>query len=487
MRLAPALLLLLGGCSETKFSQLTQEDLFQQNRLNTVDVLIVIDNSCSMIEEQKNLGNNFASFIRIFDEAEVDWQIGVVTTDVLDTENAAGRLIGGDDEIVIADPDARVVDSVAYDRAWPLGPGVVMALDPTWNASAQNDSLDHWCVATAATPGAANDGCGGDGPGVDSRSSVVITEFLADPDTVPDDEGEWVELTNVTAEDIDLSGWILGDRGRNAFVIPDGTTLPAGAAQVFGRTEGVAAGAVATGAEFTLNNHDLFLTRDTEGPAEIFAEMVAQGTSGTGLEMGLEAARLALSEPLLSGENAGFVREEANLSVLVVSDEEDSSPDPVDDYLNDMSWVKGEDAFRDHSRFNLSGVVGDTPPEFDGEPSCSSANGNATYGSRYVYAANATEGLLESICAEDFAPIVENLGLTLSGLIAEFALSRVPDIDSLKVSLYAEADESTKLQDLTLGTEFSYDEVENSLVFDLGFLPDSQQYILAEYRVQSGT
>jgi len=342
-------------------------------------------------------------------------------------------------------------------------------------------------VATTATPGAANDGCVGGGTGADARSSVIVTEFLADPDGVPDDEGEWVELTNVSDADVDLSGYFLADNGRNSFVIPDGTILAAGAAQVFGRTEGVAAGAIATGADLTLNNHDLYLTQGTEGPAEIFAEMVAQGTSGTGLEMGLEAARLALTEPLLSGENAGFVREEANLSVLVVSDEEDSSPDPVDDYLNDLTWVKGESAFRDAARFNLSGVVGDTPPEFDGQPSCTSTNGNATYGSRYVYAANATEGLLESICAEDFAPIVENLGLTLSGLVAEFALSRVPDLESLAVSLYAEADESTKLRDLTLDTDFSYDEVENSIVFDLGFLPDSQQYILAEYRVQSGT
>ncbi len=484
---AGLMLLLLVGCSETKFSQLTQEDLFQQNPLNTVDVLIVVDNSCSMIEEQTKLGGNFDSFIQYFDAADVNWQIGVVTTDVLDTERFAGRLIGGDDEIVLADADNRALDEVSYDRSWPLAEGVVFSLDPTYYSASENDSADHWCIDAAASPGSTNTGCGGTGDGASDRlSPVIITEFLADPADVPDDQGEWVELTNVSAAEVDLSGYILRDNGRNAFVIPDGTVLAAGASAVFGRTEKTVAGAIAVGTDFTLNNNLLYLTRETEGASEIFAEMVAQGTSGSGLEMGLEGARLAVTEPLLSGENAGFVREEANLSILIVSDEEDSSPDPVDTYLNDYTMVKGEEAYRDHGRFNLSAVVGDTPPDFDGEPSCSSANGNAAYGSRYVYAANRTEGLLDSICADDFSPIVEQLGLTLSGLQSEFALSRVPDLDTLEVSFYADTTDESKLQDLTIDVDFSYIEESNSILFENDQVPASQVYILAEYRVQSG-
>ena len=40
---------------------------------------------------------------------------------------------------------------------------------------------------------------------------------------------------------------------------------------------------------------------------KIFEEMVVVGTSGSGIEMGLEAAYRALSEPLISNENSGFL------------------------------------------------------------------------------------------------------------------------------------------------------------------------------------
>ena len=56
-----------------------------------------------------------------------------------------------------------------------------------------------------------------------------------------------------------------------------------------------------------------------------FLVSVNQGASGSGSERGFEAVQTALTEPLLSGENAGFLRDEAALTVIVVSDEDDDS------------------------------------------------------------------------------------------------------------------------------------------------------------------
>jgi hypothetical protein len=56
-----------------------------------------------------------------------------------------------------------------------------------------------------------------------------------------------------------------------------------------------------------------------------FQRNVFVGVCGSGREQGLEAARLALSEPLVSGANAGFVRRGARLVVVIVSDEDDCS------------------------------------------------------------------------------------------------------------------------------------------------------------------
>jgi hypothetical protein len=484
---------ILLACNEQNYSTIDQEDFFQQQRINTVDVLLVVDNSCSMAEEQNKLATNFDSFIQYFSDADVSWQIGVVTTDTVDPK-FSGHLIGGDDELILSRADGTVVDEVDYDRNWPVAPGAVFSLDPSWATAVSNDSFDHWCVLTTSTPGAANPSCAAtQGNGPDPRyGEVIVSEFVPDPDGVSDDQGEWLELTNLSDADVDLSGWTLSDHGRNRYTFPEGSTIAASGTLVLARStdtsqNGGIDAQLALGADFTLNNHDLFLTRDTEGASEIFSEMVAQGTSGSGIEMGLEGPRMALMEPDQVAYNAGFVRDDANLSILVVSDEEDSSPLSVNEYLRDFADIKGPDAYRDHARMNVSSVVGDKPPKFEGEPSCSSANGEATYGSRYVYAAEQTNGLIDSICDEDFSPIVAQLGLTLSGLNVEFALSRVPAEGSLKVSIYDSPDESSKVKDLTVDVDYTYVPERNSILFQSDQVPKSEQYIKASYKIKSGT
>ncbi len=57
------------------------------------DVLLVVDNSCSMMDKQTALGNNFASLTAYATVAAVDWQLGVVTSDAFDP--TAGQLIAG--------------------------------------------------------------------------------------------------------------------------------------------------------------------------------------------------------------------------------------------------------------------------------------------------------------------------------------------------------------------------------------------------------
>ena len=109
--------LFLSGCTEYEYTSKLKKDVFQQSRKNTVDILLVVDDSCSMIEEQSKLSTNFDSFISVFQQADVDWQIGVVTTDTYYKE-VPGTLIGGDDEIILASPDGAALDSVKWDREW---------------------------------------------------------------------------------------------------------------------------------------------------------------------------------------------------------------------------------------------------------------------------------------------------------------------------------------------------------------------------------
>lgn len=58
------------------------EDVFEQLETPEVDILFVIDNSCSMSAEQASLTNNFQSFLSFADAQALDYQIAVVSTDV---------------------------------------------------------------------------------------------------------------------------------------------------------------------------------------------------------------------------------------------------------------------------------------------------------------------------------------------------------------------------------------------------------------------
>ncbi len=56
-------------------------DEFIQEGNNQTDILWVVDNSCSMIEEQGQLADDFSNFISIVDAEAVDYHIAAVTTD----------------------------------------------------------------------------------------------------------------------------------------------------------------------------------------------------------------------------------------------------------------------------------------------------------------------------------------------------------------------------------------------------------------------
>jgi len=234
---------------------------------------------------------------------------------------------------------------------------------------------------------------------------------------------------------------------------------------------------------FTLNNAVKILSPDIEGAEEIFSEMVAVGVTGSGIEAGLEGAYLALSEPLLSGDNAGFLRQAANLAIIILSDENDYSGRPVDEYLMYWKGLKGDAAWRDNSVVNLSAVVGSDPPAYEGEPSCQSSTGLAAFGLRYVDLAARTDGSIESICDDDFTPIAAELGLTASGLQVEFALSQLPIEESIVVQHFETNDQRSLIGDLELGVDCTYDPDKNAIVFRPDQVLPSETWLVVEYKV----
>lgn len=66
----------------------------------------------------------------------------------------------------------------------------------------------------------------------------------------------------------------------------------------------------------------------------------AMTVSGSGFEKPFAAVQLALSEPLRSGVNAGFFRENAGLAVFILTDAEDQSPGTATDFVSFIQGLK---------------------------------------------------------------------------------------------------------------------------------------------------
>lgn len=78
--------LLFTGCggdpsfSLTSVNEKLDQDI-ESTQISKVDILWVIDNSISMQKAQKSLATNFKSFISNFSDKDLDFQLGVVSTD----------------------------------------------------------------------------------------------------------------------------------------------------------------------------------------------------------------------------------------------------------------------------------------------------------------------------------------------------------------------------------------------------------------------
>jgi hypothetical protein len=161
-----------------------------------------------------------------------------------------------------------------------------------------------------------------------------------------------------------------------------------------------------------------FLTGETENLVEVFNENAQLGVMGSGMEQGLENARLAFRDSRLEGVNEGFYRSDAVLVLIFVSDEDDQSNREVSEYLEFFDELK----YGDKRRIQMNAIAGDVP---DG---CETA----VSGSRYAEVVEATGGIFESICQEDLG--MPSMGEVLSGYKSAFQLVHEPyDPDEIVV------------------------------------------------------
>lgn len=210
-------------------------------------------------------------------------------------------------------------------------------------------------------------------------------------------------------------------------------------------------------------------------PSAVFASNISFTLVGGSAadESGLRAAEQALSAPVVFGHNAGFLRQDAVLSIIFISDEPDQSSGSVDFYINFFLSIKG---FRNTNLFSASAITAPTPPG-----SCSGPGGSATAEGRYLAAAERTGGVFQSICTADWSRSLEDLSTTAFGFKSRFFLTNQPVISTLKVFI----DDSELPQTASAGTvNWTYDFATNSVNFAPYATPEPGADIRVEYSAE---
>ena len=200
-------------------------------------------------------------------------------------------------------------------------------------------------------------------------------------------------------------------------------------------------------------NYTVIDSTTPNGAAE-FEANCALGTGGFWVEQGLHYGYEALVDAQNNNPpNQGFWRDEALLLVIYVSDEADGSGD----WSTYLSYYQGMKA--DPDDVYLSAICGT-----DGvnAVSCWGPGGSADPGYGYVDVANATGGILSSICEADWSQTMSEVGwLASANVIDTFELSEDAIQGSIEVSVNGVA----------VPSGWVFDEPTNSIVFDPAAVP----------------
>jgi hypothetical protein len=210
-----------------------------------------------------------------------------------------------------------------------------------------------------------------------------------------------------------------------------------------------------------------YIDEETENPTSIFTSMAAMGTAGHFDEKGREAAYAAL-ELKKDGYNVGFLRDDASLHVVVISDENDHSDTPaIGEFVNYLTTLKWSE-----DMVTFSSIV--SP-----DPVCPDAS---EVGAEYSAVTNAVGGIHWSICSTEWGALLEQLGIQASGLKREYFLSALPVPDSITVSVVEGGVTYTFLEgDVEAGGDWTYNSTRNSVTFN-EYVPGALAEVYVEYK-----
>ncbi len=193
----------------------------------------------------------------------------------------------------------------------------------------------------------------------------------------------------------------------------------------------------------------------TNNASAVFQQTVLLELNPAFVEQGFEAAYTALSNPKRRMENRGFLRSDASLTVILITDEPDQSP---------RSFPFYEDFLRNLKRGREKTKVRALRIKADGSPSC----GN----SLAVQSLDAFDpaGLADLTCHPSWLALFSQISPTVFGLSRRFALEGAADESSVEV-----------LVDGVLAPQADWHYVDQAVRFDEDAIPNPGAQIEIRY------
>ncbi len=207
------------------------------------------------------------------------------------------------------------------------------------------------------------------------------------------------------------------------------------------------------------------LTRQITDAEQQFATRVTSIGSNGGNEECFQPAVDALTPPLSTGGNAGFMRNDAQLAIVCVTDDSDYSNQPVSFYQAALTNLKAGRP----TDVSLSAIAGYTQR-------CSATQ---LENGRYAQMTAATGGVREEICTSNWAQSLSRIAQTTFGETGRFFLRATPDLARRPVEV--RVDGVPVAATSTNGPVWRYDTAINAVTFETLYRPPAGALVEVSY------
>jgi len=171
------------------------------------------------------------------------------------------------------------------------------------------------------------------------------------------------------------------------------------------------------------------LTNQTGNLEALLQQRIAQGETGSNSEKGLLSMETALSPAYLSTGGAGFLRDDALLAVIELSDEDDKSAKTASYFANLLDALKPAAVDgRKSWIFNFIGVLENTS-------ACRTFNDYSEVGALQMQLAELSGGNKESLCSNSLSSALSNIKSRIVQILTDFYLKSRPVKQTLKVAV----------------------------------------------------